>query len=64
MYVTASLGPAGINEDSKGKVKGDKLAFFPLPAKDGGEARPVLPGGNDIAVWGGRQGDGRGQAST
>ncbi|WP_336204855.1 extracellular solute-binding protein [Nonomuraea sp. LPB2021202275-12-8] len=51
MYLTASWDLAGIEEDSKGKLKGDKLAFFPLPAKDGGEAQAFL-GGNDIAVWG------------
>jgi N,N'-diacetylchitobiose transport system substrate-binding protein len=51
MYLTASWDLAGIEEDSKGKLKGDKLAFFPLPAKDGGEAQSFL-GGNDIAVWG------------
>jgi N,N'-diacetylchitobiose transport system substrate-binding protein len=51
MYLTASWDLPGIDEDSKGKLKGDKLAFFPLPAKDGGEAQSFL-GGNDIAVWG------------
>ncbi len=51
MYLTAAWDLAGIEEDSKGKLKGDKLAFFPLPAKDGGEAQSFL-GGNDIAVWG------------
>ncbi|MEU7743843.1 extracellular solute-binding protein [Nonomuraea sp. NPDC049158] len=52
MYLTASWDLPGIDEDSKGKLKGDKLAFFPLPSKDGGEAQSFL-GGNDIAVWGG-----------
>ncbi|GGO66018.1 extracellular solute-binding protein [Nonomuraea cavernae] len=52
MYLTASWDLPGIEEDSKGKLKGDKLAFFPLPSKDGGEAQSFL-GGNDIAVWGG-----------
>ncbi|MEU8248550.1 extracellular solute-binding protein [Nonomuraea sp. NPDC048916] len=51
MYLTASWDLPGIEEDSKGKLKGDKLAFFPLPSKDGGEAQSFL-GGNDIAVWG------------
>ncbi|MBF8188915.1 extracellular solute-binding protein [Nonomuraea sp. K274] len=51
MYLTASWDLAGIEEDSKGKIKGDKLAFFPLPSQDGGEAQSFL-GGNDIAVWG------------
>ncbi|MFI9838728.1 extracellular solute-binding protein [Nonomuraea sp. NPDC051941] len=51
MYLTASWDLPGIAEDSKGKLKGDKLAFFPLPSKAGGEAQSFL-GGNDIAVWG------------
>ncbi|MFB4282145.1 MULTISPECIES: extracellular solute-binding protein [unclassified Nonomuraea] len=51
MYLTAAWDLATIEEESKGKVKGDKLAFFPLPSKDGGEAQSFL-GGNDIAVWG------------
>jgi N,N'-diacetylchitobiose transport system substrate-binding protein len=51
MYLTASWDLPGIEEDSKGKIKGDKLAFFPLPSKDGGDAQSFL-GGNDIAVWG------------
>jgi N,N'-diacetylchitobiose transport system substrate-binding protein len=51
MYLTASWDLATIEEESKGKIKGDKLAFFPLPSKDGGEAQSFL-GGNDIAVWG------------
>ncbi|MER7505389.1 extracellular solute-binding protein [Nonomuraea pusilla] len=51
MYLTASWDLAAIEEESKGKLKGDKLAFFPLPAKSGGEAQAFL-GGNDIAVWG------------
>lgn len=51
MYLTASWDLPGIEEDSKGKIKGDKLAFFPLPSKDGGDAMSFL-GGNDIAVWG------------
>ncbi|GGP80416.1 sugar ABC transporter substrate-binding protein [Streptosporangium pseudovulgare] len=52
MYLTAGWDLPGIEEDSKGKLKGDKLAFFPLPAKSGGEA-PSFFGGNDITVWGG-----------
>ncbi|MFC5825525.1 extracellular solute-binding protein [Nonomuraea insulae] len=51
MYLTASWDLATIEEESKGKIKGDKLSFFPLPSKDGGEAQSFL-GGNDIAVWG------------
>ncbi|MEV0586045.1 extracellular solute-binding protein [Nonomuraea sp. NPDC050310] len=51
MYLTASWDIPGIEQDSKGKIKKDKLAFFPLPAKDGGEAASFF-GGNDIAVWG------------
>ncbi|MFI7634443.1 extracellular solute-binding protein [Nonomuraea sp. NPDC049400] len=51
MYLTASWDLATIAEESKGKLKGDKLAFFPLPSKSGGEAQSFL-GGNDIAVWG------------
>lgn len=51
MYLTASWDIPGIETDSKGKVKADQLAFFPLPAKTGGEA-PAFFGGNDIAVWG------------
>ncbi|WP_214109521.1 extracellular solute-binding protein [Acrocarpospora catenulata] len=51
MYLTASWDIPGIETDSKGKVKADQLAFFPLPAKSGGEA-PAFFGGNDIAVWG------------
>lgn len=50
MYLTAAWDLATIEEESKGKLKGDKLAFFALPAKDGGEAQAFL-GGNDIAVW-------------
>lgn len=52
MYLTAGWDLPGIEEDSKGKLKGDKLAFFPLPAKSGGVA-PSFFGGNDIALWGG-----------
>lgn len=52
MYLTAGWDLPGIQEDSKGKLKGDKLAFFPLPAKTGGLA-PSFFGGNDIALWGG-----------
>ncbi|MFG1753243.1 sugar ABC transporter substrate-binding protein [Streptosporangium sandarakinum] len=51
MYLTAGWDLPGIEEDSKGKLKGDKLGFFPLPAKTGGEA-PSFFGGNDITVWG------------
>ncbi|MEO3872319.1 extracellular solute-binding protein [Nonomuraea sp. B12E4] len=51
MYLTASWDVATIEEESKGKIKGDKMAFFPLPSKSGGEAQSFL-GGNDIAVWG------------
>ncbi|NBE92034.1 extracellular solute-binding protein [Nonomuraea sp. KC401] len=51
MYLTAAWDLAGIEEDSKGKLKGDKLAFFSLPSQSGGEAQSFL-GGNDIAVWG------------
>ncbi|GIH26675.1 sugar ABC transporter substrate-binding protein [Acrocarpospora phusangensis] len=54
MYLTASWDIPGIETDSKGKVKADQLAFFPLPAKSGGEA-PAFFGGNDIAVWGNAQ---------
>lgn len=54
MYLTAGWDLPGIEQDSKGKLKGDKLAFFPLPAKSGGEA-PSFFGGNDIAVWGSTQ---------
>ncbi|MFE3449228.1 extracellular solute-binding protein [Nonomuraea sp. NPDC059194] len=54
MYLTAGWDLPGIEEDSKGKLKGDKLAFFPLPAKSGGEA-PSFFGGNDIALWGSTQ---------
>jgi N,N'-diacetylchitobiose transport system substrate-binding protein len=54
MYLTAGWDLPGIQEDSKGKLKGDKLAFFPLPAKSGGEAASFF-GGNDIAVWGSTQ---------
>ncbi|MBB4918229.1 sugar ABC transporter substrate-binding protein [Streptosporangium saharense] len=50
MYLTAGWDLPGIEEDSNGKIKGDKLAFFPLPAKSGGEA-PSFFGGNDIAIW-------------
>ncbi|MEV4287462.1 extracellular solute-binding protein [Nonomuraea bangladeshensis] len=52
MYLTAGWDLPGIEEDSKGKLKSDKLAFFPLPAKTGGVA-PSFFGGNDIALWGG-----------
>ncbi|GGT13158.1 extracellular solute-binding protein [Nonomuraea spiralis] len=52
MYLTAGWDLPGIEEDSKGKLKGDKLGFFPLPAKTGGLA-PSFFGGNDIALWGG-----------
>ncbi|SEF65115.1 N,N'-diacetylchitobiose transport system substrate-binding protein [Nonomuraea solani] len=52
MYLTAGWDLPGIEEDSKGKLKGDKLGFFPLPAKTGGVA-PSFFGGNDIALWGG-----------
>ncbi|TMR93898.1 extracellular solute-binding protein [Nonomuraea basaltis] len=52
MYLTAAWDLSGIEEDSKGKLKGDKLGFFPLPAKTGGVA-PSFFGGNDIALWGG-----------
>ncbi|AQZ65776.1 sugar ABC transporter, sugar-binding protein [[Actinomadura] parvosata subsp. kistnae] len=51
MYLTAAWDLAGIEEDSKGKLKGDKLGFFPLPAKTGGVAASFF-GGNDIALWG------------
>lgn len=51
MYLTASWDLPAIEEESKGKLKSDNLAFFPLPGKDGGEAQAFL-GGNDIAVWG------------
>jgi N,N'-diacetylchitobiose transport system substrate-binding protein len=51
MYLTAAWDLATIEEESKGKLKGDKLGFFPLPGKDGGEAQAFL-GGNDLAVWG------------
>ncbi|GAA2790762.1 extracellular solute-binding protein [Nonomuraea dietziae] len=54
MYLTAGWDLPGIEVDSKGKLKGDKLAFFPLPAKAGGEA-PSFFGGNDIALWGSTQ---------
>ncbi|GIH92025.1 extracellular solute-binding protein [Planobispora siamensis] len=50
MYLTAGWDLPGIEEDSKGKLKGDKLGFFPLPSKAGGEAASFF-GGNDIAVW-------------
>jgi N,N'-diacetylchitobiose transport system substrate-binding protein len=50
MYLTAGWDLPGIEEDSNGKLKGDKLAFLPLPAKAGGEA-PSFFGGNDIAIW-------------
>ncbi|WP_084959455.1 extracellular solute-binding protein [Thermoactinospora rubra] len=50
MYLTASWDIATIKEESKGKLKDDQLAFFPLPAKAGGET-PAFFGGNDIAVW-------------
>ncbi|MDP9861272.1 MULTISPECIES: sugar ABC transporter substrate-binding protein [Streptosporangium] len=50
MYLTAGWDLPGIEVDSKGKLKADKLAFFPLPAKSGGEA-PSFFGGNDIAIW-------------
>ncbi|GGK72406.1 sugar transporter [Planomonospora parontospora subsp. parontospora] len=50
MYLTAGWDLPGIEEDSKGKLKGDKLGFFALPAKAGG-ATPSFFGGNDIAVW-------------
>ncbi|GIH98662.1 extracellular solute-binding protein [Planobispora takensis] len=50
MYLTAGWDLPGIEEDSKGKLKGDKLGFFPLPSKTGGEAASFF-GGNDIAVW-------------
>ncbi|PZG14130.1 extracellular solute-binding protein [Nonomuraea aridisoli] len=50
MYLTAAWDLASIEEESNGELKGDKLAFFPLPAKGGGEAQSFL-GGNDIAVW-------------
>ncbi|NRQ37031.1 extracellular solute-binding protein [Nonomuraea sp. NN258] len=52
MYLTAAWDLPGIEVDSKGKLKGDKLGFFPLPAKTGGVA-PSFFGGNDIALWGG-----------
>lgn len=51
MYLTAAWDLPGIEEDSKGKLKGDKLGFFPLPAKSGGVAASFF-GGNDIALWG------------
>lgn len=51
MYLTASWDISAIEQDSDGKIKKNKLAFFPLPAKDGGEAASFF-GGNDIAVWG------------
>ena len=54
MYLTAAWDLPGIEEDSKGKLKGDKLGFFPLPSKKGGPA-PSFFGGNDLAVWGGTQ---------
>ncbi|MGN9838066.1 extracellular solute-binding protein [Nonomuraea sp. H19] len=50
MYLTASWDIATIKEESKGKVKEDQMAFFPLPAKSGGET-PAFFGGNDITVW-------------
>ncbi|MEV0995582.1 extracellular solute-binding protein [Nonomuraea sp. NPDC050202] len=51
MYLTAAWDLSGIEEESKGKLKGDKIGFFPLPAKTGGVA-PSFFGGNDIALWG------------
>ncbi|MEV0620963.1 extracellular solute-binding protein [Nonomuraea sp. NPDC050404] len=51
MYLTAAWDLSGIEEESKGKLKGDKIGFFPLPAKSGGVA-PSFFGGNDIALWG------------
>ncbi|MFI6790323.1 extracellular solute-binding protein [Nonomuraea sp. NPDC050383] len=50
MYLTASWDIATIKEESKGKIKDDQMAFFPLPSKAGGET-PAFFGGNDIAVW-------------
>lgn len=50
MYLTASWDIATIKEESKGKIKEDSMAFFPLPSKSGGET-PAFFGGNDIAVW-------------
>ncbi|WP_049573733.1 extracellular solute-binding protein [Nonomuraea sp. SBT364] len=50
MYLTASWDIATIKEESKGKLKEDQMAFFPLPSRAGGEA-PAFFGGNDIAVW-------------
>ncbi|WP_327584489.1 extracellular solute-binding protein [Nonomuraea sp. NBC_00507] len=50
MYLTASWDIATIKEESKGKVKEDAMAFFPLPSKSGGET-PAFFGGNDITVW-------------
>ncbi|MGP3957232.1 extracellular solute-binding protein [Nonomuraea sp. 3N208] len=50
MYLTASWDIATIKEESKGKVKEDQMAFFPLPSKAGGET-PAFFGGNDITVW-------------
>ncbi|MBO3746515.1 extracellular solute-binding protein [Streptosporangiaceae bacterium NEAU-GS5] len=51
MYLTASWDIPAIEKNSKGKVKADQLAFFPLPDKNGKPA-PAFFGGNDIAVWG------------
>ncbi|MFI6325866.1 extracellular solute-binding protein [Nonomuraea sp. NPDC050556] len=52
MYLTAGWDLPGIEVDSKGKLKADKLGFFPLPDTKG-EVAPSFFGGNDIALWGG-----------
>lgn len=51
MYVTGGWDIATIEEQSKGKIKADQMAFFSIPAKDGSGPAPAFQGGNDIAMW-------------
>ncbi|MFC0861332.1 sugar ABC transporter substrate-binding protein [Sphaerimonospora cavernae] len=52
MYVTAGWDIDSIKKESNGKVDEKKMAFFPIPTKDGNGAAPTMMGGNDLAVWG------------
>ena len=58
MYLTASWDLPGIDEDSKGKLKGDKLAFFRSRPRTAAR-RSLSSAATTSAVWGVRQGEGR-----
>ncbi|PZG56743.1 sugar ABC transporter substrate-binding protein [Spongiactinospora gelatinilytica] len=51
MFVTGGWDIASIEEQSKGKIKADQMAFFSIPNKEGTGPAPAFQGGNDIAVW-------------